>query len=145
MIRRKLTERAIGGNYTWYDTAVEGEEMEPLLYCIGCAFPARDRKEYWYYVPALFDSSRGGGAGGDPSWNIDRFINEAGQVMYSAEYETYLTGVEPPYGEYDEATVKRYFAKTMREYARVHPETAANIEQLIQKYQLEPSTLTRKL
>ncbi|MCB6182925.1 hypothetical protein LIN78_05105 [Leeia sp. TBRC 13508] len=57
--------------------------------------------------------------------------------MYSAEYETYLTGVEPPYGEYDEATVKRYVLRTMREYARVHPEAATQIAQWIQQYQLE--------
>lgn len=139
MSQRKITETTIGGNYTWYDTAVENEAMEPLLYCIGCAFPARDRHDYWYYIPRLFDEDRSGDAGGDPTWHISRFTDEAGRVMYSAEYETFLAGVEPPYGEYDEATVKRYFAKTMREYARAHPECNVDINQLIQKYRLDPS------
>lgn len=125
--------------YLSYSDAETQEDL-PLVHCVAHAFPALDRKEYWYYVPALFDSSRGGGAGGDPSWNINRFTNEAGQIMYSAEYETYIDGAEPPYGEYDEATVKRYFLRTMREYARVHPESKAHIDQLIQKYRLEPES-----
>ena len=122
--------------YLSFDDA-ESESHFPLVYCVAFAFPARDRKDDWYYVPRLFDTSRSGDAGGDPGWHISRFTDEAGHVMYSAEYETHLTGVEPPYGEYDEAIVKRYVVRTMREYARVHPESATQIEQLIQQYRLE--------
>lgn len=123
--------------YLSYSDA-EMQEHLPLVHCVAHAFPALDRKEYWYYVPSIFDETRSGGASSDPWWKISRFVNDAGQVMYSAEYETYIDGVEPPYGEYDEATVKRYFVRVMREYARVHPESKPRIDELIQKYRLGP-------
>ncbi|CAM8655738.1 hypothetical protein [Rhodoferax mekongensis] len=120
--------------YLSFDDA-ENDEHFPLVYCVAFAFPALDAIQIDHHVEGLFEL---GGAGGDPWWKISRFVNDAGQIMYSAEYETYIDGVAPPYGEYDEATVKRYFARVMREYVRVHPESKTHIGQLIQKYQLEP-------
>ncbi|MCB6182931.1 hypothetical protein LIN78_05140 [Leeia sp. TBRC 13508] len=112
----------------------ESESHYPLIYCIVFAFPATDRAQIDYYIDSVFNF---GGAGGDPAWHISRFTDDAGRTMYSAEYETFITGVETQYGEYDEATVKRYVLKAMRKYARLHPEAATHIEQLIQQYQLE--------
>jgi hypothetical protein len=137
MIWRKATERSIGGNYTWYDSAVTPEELLPLLYCIGCSFPARDRDTYWYYVPAVFENSRGE-AGGDPGWHIERYTDDAGKIMYGVRQDTYIDEDPELTGDYDEATVKYYFAKTMREYARHHPDATPQIEELIRKYELEP-------
>lgn len=125
--------------YLSYSDAETIEDL-PLVHCVAHAFPALDRKEYWYYIPALFDSSRGGDAGGDPSWRISRFVKEGDQIMYSAEYDTYVDGVESPYGEYDEATVKRYFVRVMREYARIHTEFKVQIDKLIAKYRMEPES-----
>ncbi len=122
--------------YLSFDDA-EKEDHLPLVYCVACAFPALDSSQLDHHVEGLFEL---GGAGGDPWWKISRFTNEAGQRMYSAEYETYIDGVEPPYGEYDEATVKRYFLRTMHEYARVHPESKPHVDQLILKYRLEPES-----
>lgn len=116
----------------------ECEADIPLANSVDYAFPAMDRKEYWFYVPNIFDEERSGDAGGDPGWHISRSTNEAGEVMYSAEYNTHLKDVGWLEGEYDEATVKKYFARTMREYARRHPENQILIDQLIQKYRLEP-------
>lgn len=120
------------------------EAEHPLIYCIAMAFPAGDRKDYWFYIPNIFDMKRSGDCGGDPGWHISRFTNDSGKVMYSAEYNTHLTDVGWLEGEYDEATVKKYFARTMREYARRHPETRAQIDQLIQTYQLEPQEALAK-
>lgn len=118
--------------------SAESDADIPLANCVDYAFPAMDRKEYWFYVPALFTPDEPGYAAGDPGWHISRFTNDSGKVMYSAEYNTHLKDVGWLEGEYDEATVKKYFARTMREYARRHPETQARIDQLIQTYQLEP-------
>lgn len=112
------------------------EALHPLIYCVGNAFPARGRDTYWYYVPALFDENRGGYAGGDPDWQIERYINDQGRVMYWASSSTDISGLEPPCGDYEEALVKHYFAQTMLEYARVHPESVTKIQELIEKYQL---------
>jgi hypothetical protein len=122
--------------YLSYSDAETQDDL-PLVHCVAHAFPALDSKQLDHHVEGLFEL---GGAGGDPSWRISRFIDDAGKLMYSAEYETYINGVEPPYGEYDEATVKRYFLRTMHEYARVHPESKPHVDQLIQKYRLEPES-----
>ena len=118
----------------------DDEAVRPLIYCVGNAFPARGRDTYWYYVPALFDESRGRYAGGDPDWQIERYIDDQGRMMYRASSSTDISGLEPPCGDYEEALVKRYFARTMREYARVHPESINKIQELIDKYQLEPES-----
>jgi hypothetical protein len=115
----------------------DDEDMRPLIYCVGNSFPARDRSTYWYYVPALFDESRGGSVGGDPDWHLERYIDEQGKVMYWARSSTDISGLEPPCGDYEEAIVKTYFSRTMREYARVHPESKVKIQELIDKYRLE--------
>ena len=115
----------------------EDEKLRPLIYCVGNAFPARDRDEYWYYIPALFDGNRGGYAGGDPDWQLVRDEDDQGQLRYYASSLTDISGLEPPCGDYEEALVKKYFARTMREYQRVHPECKAKIQELIDRYQLE--------
>ena len=138
MVWRRVTENVLGGNYTWYDSAVEGVELHPLIYCVGNAFPARDRDTYWHYVPALFDDIETAYAGGDPDWLLEGYVNEQGQKMYWARSSTDISGLEPPCGDYEESLVKKYFARTMHEYARVHPECAPKVQELIAKYQLEP-------
>jgi hypothetical protein len=143
MVWRRVTENLLGGNYTWYDSAVEGVELYPLIYCVGNAFPARDRETYWYYVPALFDDINSSYAGGDPDWLLAGEVDEQGKVVYRAQSSTDISGLEPPSGDYDEALVKKYFARTMREYARVHPESNAKIQELIDKYQLESAASPR--
>lgn len=117
---------------------IDDEELRPLIYCVGNAFPARDRDTYWYYVPALFDDIETAYAGGDPDWLLEGYVNENGQKMYWARSSTDISGLEPPCGDYDEVLVKKYFARTMREYVRVHPESKTKIQELIDKYQLEP-------
>ncbi|WP_028450092.1 hypothetical protein [Chitinibacter tainanensis] len=109
------------------------EANRPLIYCVGNAFPARDRQEYWYYVESIFEFD---GAGGDPDWHIERYIDEQGKVMYWVRSSTDISGLEPACGDYEEDLVKHYFAKTMWEYARVHPESSTKIQELINKYQL---------
>ena len=141
MVWRRVTENVLGGNYTWYDSAVEGVELHPLIYCVGNAFPARDRDSYWYYVPALFEGERGY-ASGDPDWLMARELDEHGKVLFWAQSSTDISGLEPPCGHYEEALVKKYFARTMREYARMHPESKTKVEELISKYQLEPQAST---
>lgn len=111
------------------------EELRPLIYCVGNAFPARDRDNYWYYLESVFDH---GGASGDPDWLIAREVDEDGKVQYWAQSSTDISGLEPPCGHYEESLVKKYFARTMREYARVHPESKVKIQTLIDQYQLEP-------
>jgi len=143
MVWRRVTENLLGGNYTWYDSAVEGVELYPLIYCVGNAFPARARNTYWYYVPVLFDKNEGGCGAGDPDWLLERYTDEQGKVMYWASSSTDISGLEPPSGDYEEALVKKYFARTMREYARVHPESSAKIQELIDKYQLESDVSPR--
>ncbi len=44
--------------YIQYDK--DDEAMRPLIYCVANAFPARDREDFWYYVPTIFDENRGG-------------------------------------------------------------------------------------
>lgn len=116
----------------------DDEAVRPLIYCVGNAFPARDRDTYWYYVPALFDDIATAYAGGDPDWLLEGYVNEHGQKMYWARSSTDISGLEPPCGHYEEALVKQYFVRTMREYARVHPESSTKVQELIDKYQLEP-------
>ena len=135
MVWRRVTENTLGGNYTWYDSAIEGVELHPLIYCVGNAFPARDGDNYWQHLGGLFDL---GGAGGDPDWHIERYIDDNGKIMYWALSSTDISGLEPSTGDYEESLVKKYFARTMREYARVHPESQAKIQELIDRYQLEP-------
>ena len=137
MVWRRVTENTLGGNYTWYDSAVEGVELRPLIYCVGNAFPARSRDNYWHHLESVFDH---GGASGDPDWLIAREVDEDGKVLYWAQSSTDMSGLEPPCGHYEEALVKKYFARTMREYSRVHPESKGKIQELIDRYQLEPGT-----
>ena len=112
----------------------EDEKFRPLIYCVGNAFPARDRDEYWYHLQSVFDH---GGASGDPDWQLFRDEDDKGQLRYYASTLTDISGLEPPCGDYEEALVKKYFARTMREYQRVHPECKAKIQELIDRYQLE--------
>ncbi len=121
----------------------DDQAVRPLIYCVGNAFPARDRDDYWYYVPALFEDENGGYAGGDPGWLLEGYLDEHGRVMYWARSSTDISGLEPESGDYDEALVKKYFARTMREYARVHPESSAKIQELIDRYQLESDVSLR--
>ena len=137
MIWRRVTENTLGGNYTWYDAAVEGIELRPLIYCVGNAFPAREVAAIEHHLEGLFEL---GGAGGDPDWQLFREVDDLGKISYHASSLTRISGLEPPCGHYEEALVKKYFARTMREYARVHPESNGKIEELIEKYQLEPQT-----
>ncbi|VWX62575.1 hypothetical protein VARIO8X_60344 [Burkholderiales bacterium 8X] len=137
MIWRKVTEDTIGGNYTWYDSAIHGQELLPLLYCVGNAFPARDRKEFWYYVSALFTPNETKYAGGDPGWRLIGCTSVQGRTFYSASVNSDISGLETTSGEYDESTVKYYFVRTMREYSRVHSESREFVEQLIVEYKLE--------
>lgn len=112
----------------------DNEAFWPLIYCVGNAFPARDRDVYWYHLESVFDH---GGASGDPDWLIAREVDEQGKVVYWAQSSTDISGLEPPCGYYEESLVKHYFARTMREYARIHPESHAKIQELIIKYNSE--------
>jgi hypothetical protein len=86
-------------------------------------------------VEGLFEL---GEAGGDPGWHIERYTDDSGKIMYGVRQDTYIDEDPELTGDYDEATVKYYFAKTMREYARHHPDATPQIEELIRKYELEP-------
>lgn len=135
MVWRKASENLLGGNFTWYDSSVDPAENLPLIYCVGNAFPAREVEQIGYHIEGLFEL---GGAGGDPDWQIERYTDDQGRVMYWASSRTDISGLEPACGDYEEAMVKHYFARTMREYARVHPESVIKVQELIDKYQLEP-------
>lgn len=71
----------------------DDEAMRPLIYCVANAFPARDREDFWYYVPAIFDENRGGEAGGDPDWHIERYMSDSGSEMYWARSSTDISGL----------------------------------------------------
>lgn len=111
----------------------DDEAMRPLIYCVANAFPAREVEEIEYHLRGLFDL---GGAGGDPDWHIERYMSDSGSEMYWARSSTGISGLEPPCGDYDEETVKKYFSLAMREYARQHPECSAKIQELMEQYNL---------
>jgi hypothetical protein len=118
----------------------EDESSYPLIWCVANAFPAREVDQIDYHLEGLFKL---GGAGGDPFWRLVRETDEKGRVTYWAEMDAAMSDEEPPCGHYDEALVKKYFARTMREYAGVHPESSAKIQELIDKYQLESAASPR--
>ncbi|GAA6143880.1 hypothetical protein [Hydrogenophaga sp. 5NK40-0174] len=134
MIWRRATEKTLGGNYTWYDSAKVGVEKLPLIYCVGNAFPAREVDAIEHHLEGLFEL---GGAGGDPDWELYRQDSSEG-AMFVASTLTAYSGLDPASGCYSEEEVKSCFARTMREYERAHPESREKIQRLIDKFCLEP-------
>ena len=131
MIWRKASEKQIGGNYTWWDADTESEALLPLLYCIGNAIP---HVPLDYFLRGIFTGI--GPCGGDPGWGIEKKSAADGKVFYWAYCLPDISGLDPCEGEYDEATVKKHVRRTLENFRKAHPERAAEVNEVISKYQL---------
>jgi hypothetical protein len=130
---RKATERQVGGNYTWWDSACESIILLPLLYCIGNAIPCRPLD---YFLKGIFTDDEMAPGGGDPGWVWWRERQSDGSYLYYAWTDPEMSALEPFEASYDEITVKRYVRRTLENYAEAHPERQAEVVEVITKFGL---------
>lgn len=131
MIWRKVSEKQIGGNYTWWDADFDSVDLLPLLYCIGNAIPYQPLD---YYLQGIFTDQ--GPCGGDPGWGIEKKITTDGKKVYWAYSNAEISGLDPCEGDYDEETVKKHVRRTLENFRKSHPERSREVDEVVAKYQL---------
>ncbi|WP_217900187.1 hypothetical protein [Noviherbaspirillum humi] len=133
MIWKKVTEKQIGGNYTWWDSENDSHTLLPLLYCVGNALPYQPLD---YFLRGIFTDDPLAPGGGDPGWVWYREKQDDGTYRYYAWTYAEMSGLDPCEGDYDEATVKRLVRETLENFRKAHPDRAAEIDEVINKYDL---------
>lgn len=133
MIWRKVSEKRIGGNYTWWDADRDSVVLLPLLYCIGNALPYRPLD---YFLRGLFTDDELAPGGGDPGWVWYRDKKEDGSYTYHAWTNEDISGLTPSEADYDEVTVKLHVRRTLDNFEQAHPDRASEVQAVIQRYDL---------
>lgn len=130
---RKVTERQIGGNYTWWDSECDSVDLLPLLYCIGNAVPYRPLD---YFLRGIFTDDAMAPGGGDPGWGWWRERKDDGHYLYHAWTNPDISALEPFEADYDEVTVKRCVRRTLEDFSEAHPDRKAEVEEVIMRFGL---------
>lgn len=133
MVRRKISEKQIGGNYTWWDAETDSPDLLPLLYCIGNAVPSRPLDRF---LRGIFTDDENALGGGDPGWTWFRELRSDGTYEYHAWTYGDVSGLDPCEGVYDEATVKQHVHRTLVNFAAAHPDRKTEVEEVIARYKL---------
>jgi hypothetical protein len=118
--------------YVSVDWEVDGDNIEPLLYCLS--FAIQLNRPLDYFLPGILTGE--GTSGGDPGWVMYPERRSDGRTVYVAWTNPDMSDLDPCEGEYDEATVKLHVRRTLNNFAHAHPESTAEVDRLVAKYGL---------
>jgi hypothetical protein len=118
--------------YVSVDWKIDGEDVEPLLWCLS--FAVVDHCALDHFLRGILTGD--GPSGGDPGWSIDRWVGPEGAVVYLANTDPDMSYLDPHEGVYDERTVFRVVRRALENLRTAHPKRSGEIDAVKAKYDL---------
>jgi hypothetical protein len=122
------------GGYVSVDWELDGDNVEPLLWCLS--FAVVDHFPLDYFLHGILTGDDAAPSGGDPGWLLYPERVDGGGVIYRAWTDSAMSYLEPCEGDYDEVTVKRLVRRTLENFAKANPQHRPQVESLINEYSL---------
>ena len=126
-----MTPRHYGG-YVSVDWEVDGEDIEPLLWCLR--FVVGYYQPLDYFLRGVLTGEESAPSGGDPGWLMYPERLADGRTVYQAWTNPDISYIDPCEGVYDEATVKRLVRRTLENFRKAQPERSVEVDEVIAKY-----------
>jgi hypothetical protein len=120
--------------YVSVDWKFDGEDIEPLLYCLR--FAISDAFPVDYFLRGILMGDESAPSGGDPGWVLYQDRVEAGRMIYHAWTNPDMSYLGPSEGDYDEDIVKLHVRRTLDNFAKAHPECRTEVDQIVAQYDL---------
>jgi hypothetical protein len=133
------------GGYVSVDWDCDGDNIEPLLWCLR--FLIVDHLPLDYWLSRIFPAIEKRYAGGDPGWEItnvdldtgDMLYDPSGKIIYRVWIDEDISYLESGVGIYEEAIIKYHVRRTLENFRAINPASSSEIDALVLKYGLDYS------